>query len=401
MRYDKGKCPFPSVIHNNMKSKTLFHLLPLLLGFFVMGFCDIVGFLSDYVQRAFQWSDVLTGFVPSMVFIWFLFFSIPAGNVMNRIGRKTTVMVSLALTIVGMVLPLITYTTISCMMAFALLGIGNAILQVSLNPLLGNVLTDNRYLTSGLTAGQVVKALSSLFGPEIAVLVVTRYGDDRWYYCFPVLGAITVVTAVWLWLTPIKREQGSGTKLAFRDTFRLLSDRMVLLLFLGILMVVGLDVSVNYMGSKLMSARFLWDSADCKYAPQTYFLLRTIGAMLGSVLLTRIDAVRYFRVNIVLCVASIVGLILSESASLTIVCFGCIGFFASSVFSIIYSVAMQHRPKHANEISGLMVTAISGGAIVTPVVGYSISIVGVVGGLYIVLACALYLLVCAFAVKHT
>lgn len=384
-----------------MKSKTLFHLLPLLLGFFVMGFCDIVGFLSDYVQRAFQWSDVLTGFVPSMVFIWFLFFSIPAGNVMNRIGRKTTVMVSLALTIVGMVLPLITYTTVSCMMAFALLGIGNAVLQVSLNPLLGNVLTDNRYLTSGLTAGQVVKALSSLFGPEIAVLVVTRYGDDRWYYCFPVLGAITVVTAVWLWLTPIKRERDCGATLAFRDTFRLLADRKVLLLFFGILMVVGLDVSVNYMGSKLMSARFLWDSADCKYAPQTYFLLRTIGAMLGSVLLTRIDAVRYFRVNIVLCVASIVGLILSESASLAIVCFGCIGFFASSVFSIIYSVAMQHRPEHANEISGLMATAISGGAIVTPVVGYSISIMGVVGGLYIVLACALYLLVCAFAVKHT
>lgn len=384
-----------------MKSKTLFHLLPLLLGFFVMGFCDIVGFLSDYVQRAFQWSDVLTGFVPSMVFIWFLFFSIPAGNVMNRIGRKTTVMVSLALTIVGMVLPLITYTTISCMMAFALLGIGNAVLQVSLNPLLGNVLTDSRYLTSGLTAGQVVKALSSLFGPEIAVLVVTRYGDDSWYYCFPVLGAITVVTAVWLWLTPIKREQGSGASLSFRDTFRLLSDRMVLLLFLGILMVVGLDVSVNYMGSKLMSARFLWDSADCKYAPQTYFLLRTTGAMLGSVLLTRIDAVSYFRVNIVLCVASIVGLILSESASLAIVCFGCIGFFASSVFSIVYSVAMQHRPEHANEISGLMVTAISGGAIVTPVVEYCISIMGVVGGLYIVLACALYLLVCAYAVKHT
>lgn len=401
MRYDKGKCSFSSVIDNNMKSKTLFHLLPLLLGFFVMGFCDIVGFLSDYVQRAFQWSDVLTGFVPSMVFIWFLFFSIPAGNVMNRIGRKTTVMVSLALTVVGMVLPLITYTTISCMMAFALLGIGNAVLQVSLNPLLGNVLTDSRYLTSGLTAGQVVKALSSLFGPEIAVLVVTRYGDDRWYYCFPVLGAITVVTAVWLWLTPIKREQGSGASLAFRDTFRLLADRKVLMLFLGILMVVGLDVSVNYMGSKLMSTRFLWDSTDCKYAPQTYFLLRTTGALLGSVLLTRIDAVQYFRANIVLCVLSIVGLILSDSASLSIACFGCIGFFASSVFSIIYSVAMQHRPKQTNEISGLMVTAVSGGAIVTPIVGYSISLMGVVGGLYIVLACALYLLICAFAIKRT
>lgn len=382
-----------------MKSKTIIALLPLMLSFFVMGFCDIVGILSDYVQRAFHWSDAMTGFVPSMVFIWFLFFSIPAGNIMNRIGRKTTVLVSLAVTVVGMALPLVAYTTTTCMAAFALLGIGNAILQVSLNPLLANVLTNDRYLTSGMTAGQVIKALSSLCGPELVVLVVARYGEGHWYYCFPVLGLVTIVTAVWLWAVPIPREKSGGEQLAIGETFRLLADRTVLLLFVGILAVVGLDVAVNYMGSKLMSARFLWDAADCKFAPQAYFLMRTIGALLGSVVLAKIDAVRYFRVNIVCCMVAIALLIVSRDATMALVCIGGIGFFASSVFSIVYSVAMQRRPEQANEISGLMVTAISGGALVTPIIGFSMELMGINGGLYVIMACAVYLAACAFKVR--
>lgn len=382
-----------------MKTSNILRLLPLLMGFFVMGFCDIVGILSDYVQRAFQWSDFLTGFVPSMVFIWFLFFSIPAGNIMNRIGRRTTVLVSLAITVVGMLLPLVAYTTATCMAAFAFLGIGNAILQVSLNPLLSNVLTNPRYLTSGLTAGQVIKAISSLFGPELVVFVVARFGEDNWHYCFPILGFVTIVTAAWLWAVPIEREKPSGDNLAFADTFRLLGDCTVLILFVGILAIVGLDVSVNYVGSKLMSTRFLWDAADCKYAPQVYFLMRTIGGLLGSVALVRLDAVRYFRANIICCMAAIALLIVSSDATLALVCIGAIGFFASSVFSIIYSEALQCRPRQANEVSGLMVTAISGGALVTPVIGFSIWLMGIDGGLYVIMICAVYLAACAFKMK--
>lgn len=265
-----------------------------MLGFFVMGFCDIVGVASDYVQRSFHWSDTLTGFVPSMVFIWFLFLSIPAGNLMNRIGRKTTVLLSLIVTVVGMALPLAHYGTATCMAAFALLGIGNAILQVSLNPLLGNVIS-SRYLTSSLTLGQVVKAVSSLCGPEFVIFAVSRWGEDHWYLCFPLLGLVTVVTAVWLWATPIKHEETTGKGLAFGDTFRLLADRKMLMLFFGILFIVGLDVSVNFISSKLMMGRFGWTVADAKFAPQCYFLFRTIGALTGSYLLTRISEIKYLR----------------------------------------------------------------------------------------------------------
>ncbi|WP_288752630.1 MFS transporter, partial [uncultured Bacteroides sp.] len=180
-----------------MKKKVTKSLLPILFGFFVMGFCDIVGISSDYVQRSFNWSPMMTGFVPSMVFIWFLFLGIPIGNKMNQWGRKNTVLLSMAITIVGMLLPLFAYGSVTCMMAYALLGIGNAILQVSLNPLLSNVISNSAYLTSSLTAGQVVKAISSLAGPEIVLLAVNHFGADKWYYCFPILGLITVLSAVW------------------------------------------------------------------------------------------------------------------------------------------------------------------------------------------------------------
>lgn len=139
-----------------------------------MGFCDIVGISSDYVQRTFNWSPAMTGFVPSMVFIWFLFLGIPVGNIMNRWGRKNTVLLSMAITVIGMLLPLLIYNSIACVLAYVLLGIGNAILQVSLNPLLNNVITDRRLLTSSLTAGQVIKAVSSLVGPEIVLIAVAN-----------------------------------------------------------------------------------------------------------------------------------------------------------------------------------------------------------------------------------
>jgi len=176
-------------------------ILPVLFGFFVMGFCDIVGISSDYAKDAFGWSNTMTGLVPSMVFVWFLFLGVPVGILMNKWGRKNTVLLSMAFTILGMIVPLISYNSATTMIAYAMLGIGNAILQVSLNPLLTNVINDNKLLTSSLTVGQVVKAVSSLVGPQIVLLAVNRFGHGNpqlWYYSFPILGAITFISAIWL-----------------------------------------------------------------------------------------------------------------------------------------------------------------------------------------------------------
>jgi FHS family L-fucose permease-like MFS transporter len=385
------------------KQNSIMTAFPVLFGFFVMGFCDIVGISSDYVQRSFNWSPMMTGFVPSMAFVWFLFLGIPIGNRMNKWGRKNTVLVSMVITIVGMILPLLAYDGVTCMVVYALLGIGNAILQVSLNPLLNNVITNKAFLTSSLTVGQVIKAASSLVGPEIVLLAVHYWGGDKWYYCFPILGFITLLSTVWLIATPIERERNvvSNSDLSMRNTFALLKDRTILLLFLGIFFIVGVDVATNFISSKLMSIRFGWSDEQVKFAPQVYFLSRTIGALLGAFLLTRIAEMRYFRINIVACVVSLLVLIGVEKDVVNIVCIGAVGFFASSVFSIIYSMALQARPEKANQISGLMITAVAGGGVVTPVIGFAIGTVGIIGGVVVTLACVLYLMYCAFGIKVT
>ena len=183
------------------------------------------------------------------------------------------------------------------------------------------------------------------------------------------------------------------------DSFSLLKDKIILILFLGIFFIVGVDVATNYISSKLMAVRYDWSAEQVKFAPQVYFLSRTIGALLGTFLLARISGIRYFRVNIIACAASLLLLMFVDGATLNLLCIGGIGFFASSVFSIIYSLAFQECPSKMNQISGLMITAVAGGGVVTPILGFAIDLGGITAGLFVVLLCVAYLMYCAFGIK--
>lgn len=387
-----------------MKKNSVSKILPVLFGFFVMGFCDIVGISSDYAKDAFGWSNTMTGLIPSMVFVWFLFLGIPVGILMNRFGRKNTVLLSMIITVLGMIIPLLSYNSATCMTAYALLGIGNAILQVSLNPLLSNVVKDPKLLTSSLTAGQVVKAVSSLVGPYIVMFAVTFFGkgnEQLWYYCFPILGAITLVSGLWLMFTPIEREhiEESAEHATVSQTLALLKSKTILLLFLGIFFVVGVDVATNFISSKIMTARFSWTKEAAGTAPQIYFLCRTVGAFIGVFIMTKIADINYFRINIVTCIAALLVLAFVETEVVDLVCIGAVGFLCSCIFPIIYSMAVSARPDKANLISGLMITAVAGGGAVTPVIGAATDSVGIIGGIFVILICVGYLTYCAFGIN--
>lgn len=252
---------------------------------------------------------------------------------------------------------------------------------------------------AGITAGQVIKAISSLVGPEIVLLAVLRFGPGQWYCCFPILGLVTLLFALWLQATPITRETTSSNRLSFAASLSLLRNRRILLLFLGIFFVVGVDVSINYIGSKLMVARFDWPLERAKFVPQVYFLCCTAGALIGTLLLARIPALSYYRIHIVASLVPMAGLIFwTQNPTANLVCVGAVGFLVSSIFSVIYSLAFEQEPARMNEISGLMITAVAGGGVVTPVIGYAIDRSGVTGGLVVILLCLLYLVFCAFAV---
>ncbi|MDO5447557.1 MAG: MFS transporter [Prevotellaceae bacterium] len=373
-------------------------LLPVLFGFFVMGFCDIVGISSDYAASAFGWNSTMAGLVPSAVFIWFFFLGVPVGLMMNKIGRKNTVLLSCVVTILGMALPLISYTSTTTLIAYALLGIGNSILQVSLNPLLNNVITDQKLLTSSLTAGQVVKAVSSFAGPFIVLAAVNWFGngdEQKWYLCFPIMGAITLISGLWLMVTPIQREEQTTEGTSLGATLALLKNPTILMLFFGIFFAVGTDVSTNFISSKIMISRFDYTKEMAGMAPQVYFVLRTIGAFIGVFMMTKIAERKYFQWNILACIIAVLGLAFIENDVIDFICIGAIGFLCSCVFPIIFGMAIKAKPEKANEISGLMIMAVAGGT-VSFLVGAATDGAGIIGGVAVILLQVLYLTWCAF-----
>ena len=153
--------------NNSLSKVTLMQIIPVMLCFFAMGFVDLVGTASNYVQNDLGLSDAEANIFPSLVFFWFLLFSVPTGMLMNKIGRKKTVLISLVVTLVSLIIPIFGNSYSIMLIAFSLLGIGNAIMQTSLNPLVSNLISSDR-LASTLTFGQFVKAIASFLAPIIA-----------------------------------------------------------------------------------------------------------------------------------------------------------------------------------------------------------------------------------------
>lgn len=376
-----------------------YNFIPVLATFFVMGFCDVVGIATSYLKQDFALSESLSGFIPSMVFIWFLFLSVPAALLMNRIGRKVMVQVSNVITFVGMLIPFFSFNFVSCMVAFILLGIGNTLLQVSLNPLLTNVVKGER-LTSCLTAGQVVKAVSSFCGPFIALAATIVFGN--WKYLFTIFAAITLISFLLLEATDIPRETAEGKQASLGQAFGLLKDKTVLLFFMGIFFIVGVDVGTNTVSPKLLIERCGMDVDKASLGASVYFVCRTAGAFLGTFMLARMEDIKYMKINILLAVASISLLFFVQPAWAILAGVGGIGFFCSSIFSILFSLALKARPNKANEISGFMITGVCGGAVIPPLMGLATDLVGNQrGSLMVISLCLVYLLWCAFVTgKH-
>ena len=372
-----------------------YNFIPVLATFFVMGFCDVVGIATSYLKQDFALSESLAGFIPSMVFIWFLFLSVPAAILMNRIGRKTLVQVSNVITFVGMLIPFFVYDFASSMVAFILLGIGNTLLQVSLNPLLTNVVKGER-LTSCLTGGQVVKAVSSFCAPFLALAATAAFGN--WKYLFTIYAAVTLLSFLLLEVTEIPKEAASGKTTSLKEAFGLLGDKTILLFFLGIFFIVGVDVGTNTVSAKLLIERCGMDVEKASLGASVYFICRTVGAFLGTFLLARMDDIKYLKINLFLAVVSMAFLFFVRPAWAILACIGGIGFFCSSVFSVLFSQALKARPEKANEISGFMITGVCGGAVIPPLMGLATEWVGNQrGSLLVITLCLAYLVWCAFA----
>ncbi|MDR0711028.1 MAG: MFS transporter [Prevotellaceae bacterium] len=380
------------------KTFSISKILPVLFGFFIMGFCDLVGISTSFAAAEYELSDPVANFLPSMVFLWFLIFSIPTGVLMNKLGRKRTVTMSMVITLAAMLLLVIPNSAVICYLSFALLGIGNTILQVSLNPLLTNVVRGDK-LASSLTAGQFIKALSSFCGPIIAGWAAVSMGS--WHYMFPIFAAITVLSTLWLMLTPIEEELQMGKATSFGAAFGLLRNSTMLLFFLGILFVVGVDVGMNTATPKVLVERCGLAISEAGWGTSMYFLFRTAGAFVGAFVLAKFSEKKFFVISMIAAVLAMLDLLLFAQNQIHILSMvAVIGFSMANIFSIIFSLALRHVPGKANEVSGLMVMGVSGGAIIPPIMGFLTNVLGSQSGsMLTILACMAYLLVCSLVVR--
>ena len=353
-------------------TKTAF--LSVMLAFFTMGFVDLVGIASNYVQKDLALTDSQANIMPSLVFFWFLIFSVPTGVLMNRIGRKNTVLLSIGVTALSLIIPIFGSSYPVMLISFSLLGIGNAIMQTSLNPLVTNIVEGDK-LASTLTFGQFVKAIASFLAPYIAMwgatAVLPSFGLD-WRVLFPVYAIVAIVAALLLGFTKIEESPLEDKATGFIGCFKLLGKPFVLLCFLGIMCHVGIDVGTNTTAPKILMERVGFTLDEAAFATSLYFIFRTIGCFSGSYILRKLSPKVFFCILVYIFIALI-------------------GYGNSNIFSIIFSQALLHEPQHQNEVSGLMIMGLFGGTVFPLLMGFASDWLGTIGAVLVMAAGAIYL----------
>ena len=386
------------------KQNKSIYLIPVMLCFFCMGFVDLVGIASNYVKSDLGLSDSVANVFPSLVFFWFLIFSVPTGMLMNKIGRKKTVLLSLVVTVVSLLLPLFGETFGIMLVAFSLLGIGNALMQTSLNPLVSTVMGGGN-LASTLTFGQFVKAIASFSAPYLAMWGATKaipeFGYD-WRVLFAIFFVVCVLATILLFVTPIdeslpqplQKEGSKKTPSIWRgwgEAFKLLGTPIVLLSFFGIMCHVGIDVGTNTTAPKILMERLGMTLNEAAFATSLYFIFRTIGCLTGSFFLRVLPTRTFFIISVVMMALSMCGLFFGTEQWMLYTAIALVGYGNSNIFSMCFATALESMPEKQNEVSGLMIMGLFGGTIFPLLMGFMSDAMGQAGAVLVMAVGVVYL----------
>lgn len=375
-----------------MAKTTKLAIIPVMLTFFTMGFVDLVGIASNYVKADLDLTDSVANILPSLVFFWFLIFSVPTGMLMNRIGRKNTVLLSLVVTVLSLILPLFGSSFGLMLVSFSLLGIGNALMQTSLNPLVTLVVSGN--LASTLTFGQFVKAIASFLAPYLAMWGATNsiptFGLG-WRVLFPIYMIIGIIATLLLSATPITEERSEKRASAVGDCLKLLGNPVILLSFIGIICHVGIDVGTNTTAPKILMERHEMTLDEAAFATSLYFVFRTVGSLTGSVILRVMSNRLFFLISVVMMAAAMAGLGFGTTKPVLYTAIALVGYGNSNIFPLIFSQALRSDEEHENETSGLMVMGLFGGTLFPLVMGFASDATGQAGAVAVMALGVIYL----------
>jgi fucose permease len=256
--------------------------------------------------------------------------------------------------------------------------------------------SDEGRFARNLTLGQFVKAIGSLSGAVIPV-VAARFFGASWGVIFPVYAvavALTIVAVATLKVTEQKPDRPAAT---LGSCLALLANPYVLSMVAAIFLYVGAEVSVSAGIPLLLKDRFGIDiNREGLLGTGLFFTALTIGRFSGSVILNWMAPRRFLVVTCLLSLAGLAGLFLPSSA-LALASFVVVGLGFANIFPLVFSIAVEKMPSHTNELSGLMVTAIVGGAFLPPVMGMLADRTTVLAGFLVPIAAVGYITWTAFA----
>lgn len=383
------------------KKGLIVQMIPVMLCFFAMGFVDLVGTASNYVQKDLALSDSQANLFPSLVFFWFLIFSVPTGMLMNKIGRKKTVLISLIVTAASLFVPAFGDSYAVMLISFSLLGIGNAIMQTSLNPLVTNLISGDK-LASTLTFGQFVKAIASFLAPVIAAWGATTAFPTfglGWRALFVIYAVISLLSISLLAATPIDEEKPDRAT-GIGECLRLLGRPFIFLCFLGIMCHVGIDVGTNTTAPKIIIERLGIPLEEAGFATGIYFIFRTAGCFLGAFFLRSISPKLFFGISVSMMLAGMAILFFCDTLTPLYSGIGLIGFGNSNIFSVVFSQALVYTPNERNEVSGLMIMGLFGGTVFPLAMGYAADAIGQAGAVAIMTIGVIYLMYYTFKIRN-
>lgn len=364
-------------------------ILPVFLSFIVMGFVDIIGVATGYVKKDFQLTDFIAQFLPMMVLLWFFVLSVPVGVLQDKYGKRNMLNVGMVLQAIGLGLPFIHYSFAMMFASFILLGIGNTVIQVSANPLLQDV-TPPEKLASYMSTSQFVKAIISFSGPIIAAFMAKSFGD--WKLVFAVYGITSLLAALWLSLTPIVESKPDRKPATFASCFHLLKNRFVAFMALSIFLIVGTEVAINTNIAIVLTSRYGVELETAVFGISMFFAGETISRFLGAIILNWIKPRVFLVLIALLSLAGILGIFLAPSNTVAFAFIFVTGLGIGNMFPTIFSLALEKMPDRANEISGLLIMAVSGGAVIPLVMGFISTTFGALTSISVLAACMLYIL---------
>ena len=345
-------------------------VLPVFLAFLAMGFGDAVGPFVSLAREKFQLSNFMAQMIPFVGFAMFGILSIPMGVYQDQKGKKFILLLGLCIMLAGLLIPAIMglSTFPVFLITILLLGAGATTLQVAGNPIMRDVSPEGKY-SRNLSLAQFVKAIGSLSGPLIPV-IAARYFGASWNVIFPIYSVAVLVTLAFL--VPLKvdeRRSPDHKPTSFGSALGLLKNGYVAMMVFALFLYVGAEVSVSSGIPLYLKERFAIDiNRIGLLGTGLFFLALTIGRFSGGVILNWMQARAFF---VLTCGLSILGLlgVFAPNSTLALVGFLLIGLGFANIFPLIFSIVIDSMPSEANALSGLMVMAIVGGAILPPLMG--------------------------------